>query len=59
MSSRENRKRAGILLLMIGAILFLANVVLVAAEARYLDIAAGLCAGVGLTLILFPDVRAP
>ena len=59
MNSRENRRRAGLLLLMIGAIVFLSNVVLVTAEARYLDVVAGLLAGLGLTLWLFPDVRTP
>lgn len=59
MNDRENRKRAGILLLMAGLLLFMINLVLIAAEARYLDVIAGLCVGIGLTLVFFPDVRTP
>ena len=59
MNDPLNRKRAGILLLMIGAILFLANVVLLSGEVFSLNVIAGLLAGLGITLFFVADVRAP
>ena len=59
MSDPANRKRAGILLLMIGAILFLANIVLLSGEVFSLNVIAGLLAGLGITLFFISDVRTP
>ena len=59
MNDPLNRKRAGVLLLMIGAILFLANIVLLAGEVLWLNVAAGLLAGLGITLFFVADVGAP
>ncbi|MGI9174996.1 MAG: hypothetical protein ACR2GR_06730 [Rhodothermales bacterium] len=59
MSDPANHKRAGILLLMIGAILFLSNIVLLSGEVLSLNVIAGLLAGLGITLFFVSDVRAP
>ena len=59
MNDPLNRKRAGVLLLMIGAILFLANIVLLAGGVLWLNVAAGLLAGLGITLFFVADVGAP
>ena len=59
MNSRENRRRAGLLLLMIGAIVFLSNVVLVTAEARYLDVVAGAAGGARPNALALPGRPDP